>query len=111
MLKDRGTIKWTSLMLPEHVQMLKELWAEDDYQVRPVLDDQLLDEINRQMNYAVQKNKNVRLMVHLNGQQQMFVGKIQQRLNEQSIILQLSDGRKKKINIDTIVDFFTDFDL
>lgn len=28
--QDRGTIKWTSLMLTEHIAMLKEVWKEDE---------------------------------------------------------------------------------
>lgn len=28
--KDRGSIKWTSLMLPEHIEMLRNLWKEDE---------------------------------------------------------------------------------
>jgi len=37
--KDRGNIKWTSLMLPEHVQMVKEIWKEEEKVQKPVLDE------------------------------------------------------------------------
>lgn len=43
-MQDRGTKKWTSLMLPEHVEMIKQLWAEDDFEQRPILSDQQLEE-------------------------------------------------------------------
>ncbi|MDL4839717.1 YolD-like family protein [Aquibacillus rhizosphaerae] len=46
MVNDRGTIKWTSLMLPEHVEMLKKLWNEDKTQTKPLLDEQELEQIN-----------------------------------------------------------------
>lgn len=109
MLKDRGTIKWTSLMLPEHVQMLKELWAEDDCHARPLLDNQLLDELNRHMNHAIQEHKKVRLIIHLNGRQQILIGKLrQQQLDRQSVVLQLPDGDEQRINIDTIIDLQLD---
>ncbi|HLS07261.1 MAG TPA: YolD-like family protein [Bacillota bacterium] len=74
MLKDRGTIKWTSLMLPEHVQMLKELWAEDEKKLSPQLDEQLLAELNDQLKIAWQQHKKVRLTVYLNGREQHFIG-------------------------------------
>ena len=30
MIKDRGTIKWTAMMLPEHVKMLRDWEKEED---------------------------------------------------------------------------------
>lgn len=39
-LKDRGTIKWTAIMLPEHVKMLKEMFAEDEKIEKPLIDEQ-----------------------------------------------------------------------
>lgn len=39
-LKDRGTIKWTSIMLPEHVEMLKEVFEEQDHVEKPIIDEQ-----------------------------------------------------------------------
>ncbi|MYL50241.1 YolD-like family protein [Halobacillus litoralis] len=44
--RDRGTIKWTSLMLPEHVEMVKKVWEEDKRIQRPILDEQQKDEIS-----------------------------------------------------------------
>ncbi|MET3682221.1 hypothetical protein ABID56_000300 [Alkalibacillus flavidus] len=40
---DRGSIKWTSLMLPEHVDALQDIWQVQDNQQPPMLDDQQLD--------------------------------------------------------------------
>lgn len=37
--RDRGKIKWTSLMLPEHLERLREWQREDDYIERPDLAD------------------------------------------------------------------------
>ncbi|MGE6379887.1 YolD-like family protein [Peribacillus muralis] len=47
MIKDRGNIKWqSSLMLPEHVKLLRG-WAEEDkIQPKPILDEQELDLIS-----------------------------------------------------------------
>ncbi|GIP64468.1 hypothetical protein J32TS6_30230 [Virgibacillus pantothenticus] len=40
MVNDRVTIKWTSIMLPEHVEMLEEVWKEQEYKEKPILDEQ-----------------------------------------------------------------------
>jgi len=54
--KDRGTIKWTSLMLPEHVQMVKKIWKEEEKVQKPVLDEQELEEINFVLHRALHDN-------------------------------------------------------
>lgn len=46
MVNDRGTIKWTSLMLPEHVEALKKLHEEEDWKDKPIIDEHLIEEIN-----------------------------------------------------------------
>jgi len=36
--RDRGTMKWASLMLPEHVKLLQHIWREDIKVNKPELD-------------------------------------------------------------------------
>lgn len=44
MLRDRGRIKWTAMMLPEHVKMLRE-WQQEEGRVKAVeVDEQQLEE-------------------------------------------------------------------
>lgn len=43
---DRGTKKWTSLMMPEHVEMLNQAFAEQEYKEMPILDEQQVIENN-----------------------------------------------------------------
>jgi len=44
MLRDRGRIKWTAMMLPEHVRLLRE-WQEEEGHTKPVeVDEQQLEE-------------------------------------------------------------------
>ncbi|AUJ25213.1 YolD-like family protein [Virgibacillus dokdonensis] len=49
MVNDRGTIKWTSIMMPEHIEMLQEMWKEQDYKEKPILDEQQQEEINNKL--------------------------------------------------------------
>lgn len=89
MLKDRGTIKWTSLMLPEHVQLLKDLWKEDKIKKRPIIDDQTLDMMNEQLINAYVHKQLVRITFSHNGHEQSVCGTIiTLDKYSQSIILQ-----------------------
>jgi hypothetical protein len=46
-IRDRGNIIWTSLMLPEHVKLLRRYIKEEYHDVpEPILDEQQLEEIN-----------------------------------------------------------------
>jgi YolD-like protein len=46
-IRDRGNIKWTSLMLPEHVKLLRRYINEEYHDVpESILDEQQLAEIN-----------------------------------------------------------------
>jgi hypothetical protein len=46
MIRDRGNIKWTSMMLPEHVKLLRDWAKEDKYESKPELDEQQLEQMN-----------------------------------------------------------------
>ncbi|WP_347549725.1 YolD-like family protein [Pseudalkalibacillus hwajinpoensis] len=46
MIRDRGNIKWTSMMLPEHVKELRGWKAAERKEDKPVLDEQKIEEIN-----------------------------------------------------------------
>ncbi|WP_084034696.1 YolD-like family protein [Anaerobacillus alkalilacustris] len=60
-IKDRGNIKWTSMMLPEHVTMLRELKESSNYKYKPVLDEQQLEELNGIICYAIDTKTPVRI--------------------------------------------------
>lgn len=55
-LKDRGTIKWTSLMLPEHVERIKQLKKELNKVEKPEIDEQRLQEMEQIIAQAYAKN-------------------------------------------------------
>lgn len=46
MIRDRGSIKWTAMMLPEHVKILRDWTEEDTYEQKPKLDEQQVEEMN-----------------------------------------------------------------
>lgn len=51
-VQDRGTKKWVSLMLPEHVEMLKEVFIE--YKEKPELDMQEMEKIDETLKWALE---------------------------------------------------------
>ncbi|WP_079529476.1 YolD-like family protein [Halobacillus hunanensis] len=59
--RDRGTIKWTSLMLPEHVELIKEVWQEDEGVPKKVIDEQQAEENELALQRAVQEGLLVRI--------------------------------------------------
>ncbi|RXZ00846.1 YolD-like family protein [Fictibacillus sp. S7] len=42
-IRDRGAIKWTAMMLPEHVKKLREFDWDQNKKVKPELDEQQLE--------------------------------------------------------------------
>ncbi len=60
-INERGTKKWTSLMLPEHVQMLGDLEKEQDRKEKPVLDEQMITENYMIMEEALRSDLKIRI--------------------------------------------------
>ncbi|MDR0138491.1 YolD-like family protein [Metabacillus idriensis] len=57
MIRDRGNIKWTSMMLPEHVKILRELEIEQGYAAKPSVDEQQLEHFNELISLAMEENR------------------------------------------------------
>lgn len=78
MIRDRGRIKWTSLMLPEHVKMLRD-WAKEDLWEKPKeLDEQKLEEMDETIRQAVELNRQVAISYYNDNdrQNETVTGKI-----------------------------------
>ena len=56
MINDRGTKKWTSIMLPEHAKMLEHIWKESEHKDKPILDEQKLIENEMLLQGAIHDN-------------------------------------------------------
>lgn len=54
MVNDRGNIKWTSLMLPEHVEMLRALDEEEKNVEKPILSEDKLMEMEKVLQQAME---------------------------------------------------------
>ncbi|MFI5359076.1 MAG: YolD-like family protein [Halanaerobiales bacterium] len=76
MIKDRGNIKWTSLMLTEHREKLKELYERDKDIEKPVLDEQHLERLDFLLGEAVRLQANIEVLYYENRRLHQYEGKI-----------------------------------
>lgn len=76
MLKDRGTIKWTSMMLTEHVQLLKQWEQEERFIEKPDLTSWELEDLQQIIEQAARTQQQLELMIWTNGQQYSYLGAI-----------------------------------
>lgn len=87
MIRDRGRIKWTSMMLPEHVKLLRD-WAEaDSYEKEKEMDEQKLEEMNHLLLAAMEEHQSVMVTHYRYRKHELIIGQIhywdelQQRLH------------------------------
>ncbi|CEG21743.1 YolD-like protein [Planococcus massiliensis] len=74
-IKDRGGIKWTAMMLPEHVQMLRDWQKEDPFNKKPDLDAFDLEAIYEEIHLAVVRQCAIEIRLW-RSQSQVFTGTI-----------------------------------
>lgn len=76
MIKDRGNIKWTSLMLTEHREKLRELYERDKDIEKPVLDEQQLEKLDSLIREVVQFQAEVKIFYYENHRIRQYEGRI-----------------------------------
>lgn len=78
MVRDRGNIKWNSMMLPEHVKLLKEYNENLKKVEKPTLDEQKYEEFNEVIYQAVEGNMTLEFTYYQKGEIKKCVGQINQ---------------------------------
>ena len=68
MIRDRGAIKWTAMMLPEHVHSVKEALAEDKKITQPTLDEDQIHEMELLILESMEYGWNLQCEVFKNGE-------------------------------------------
>ncbi|MEH7308267.1 YolD-like family protein [Neobacillus drentensis] len=76
MIRDRGRIKWTSMMLPEHVKLLRDWVKEDLYEQKREMDEQQLELMNEILSEAVEYDQYVTITHYRNRNYEIVIGKI-----------------------------------
>ena len=64
MIKDRGKIKWTAFMLPEHNKEIGKLYREMSSVEKPVLDEQQLERLDALVKEAIRDQFTVKLVYY-----------------------------------------------
>ncbi|WP_047985260.1 YolD-like family protein [Ornithinibacillus californiensis] len=92
MVNDRGSIKWTSLMLPEHVELLRTIWSEDKRVTRPKLDEQELEVLNIRLLEAYNEQQLIQIEYYQKGRMVNIRGGIKKfdQLS-QTVVIQSSE--------------------
>ncbi|WP_188205885.1 YolD-like family protein [Alkalibacillus aidingensis] len=100
---DRGSIKWASLMLPEHVKALQEVWREEEVEKQPLLDEQQIEEYAFLLSQAYQEQSYVQVTYFLQGHYHHLVGKVLNlEVEPQTVRLETKQGDRQSIRIATI---------
>jgi hypothetical protein len=100
MINDRGTKKWTSIMMPEQIDMLQKLFAEQNHKEKPILDAQQLAENATMLQEAIENNLTVEITYFKDHDFHNVNGKVL-FIQTQNRYLQLDDLR---INLDDIIE-------
>jgi hypothetical protein len=95
-VNDRGTIKWTSLMLPEQQQILQEMWAEQSKKEKPILDKQELELLDKKLQLAIHQDIPVSITYFSDGEYEVKKGKLKQ-VNGLEKYLEFDDSTKIKL--------------
>lgn len=67
LVRDRGTKKWTSLMLPVHLKKLEEIEIKTEKVEKPLLDEYEWEEIERQIGSSLETHTPIILKVYKKG--------------------------------------------
>ncbi|SIT91798.1 YolD-like family protein [Edaphobacillus lindanitolerans] len=91
MLRDRGNIKWTAMMLPEHIHELRK-WEEEDKLVkRPELTEWDLQEIQAEIDTAMRRRCQVEVQTWRAGEIRTHIGVIE-NLDPRLKLICVADG-------------------
>lgn len=76
MLRDRGTKKWVSLMLPEHVKLLRKSLLDETKIAKPILDEQEIDTLEIIVLSAIENDHPLLFSIYKEGVIKTISGKV-----------------------------------
>lgn len=76
MIRDRGKMKWTSMMLPEHVKLLRDWANEDAYEKVKEVDEQYLEVMNETISEAMEFGSSTMITHYYNRKYELVIGHI-----------------------------------
>lgn len=106
MVNDRGNIKWTTMMLPEHAEALRQLREQQEYKDKPILDDQLMEDNAIKLQLAIHEDLTVEIKYFKNRDFYFIKGKL--RSVDRSSILTINDEDRTKIRFSDVIEVYVD---
>ncbi|MCY9058010.1 YolD-like family protein [Bacillus inaquosorum] len=104
MLRDRGTIKWTSMMLPEHLTQLKQDLMDVSKIEKPSLDDQQIEEMDLLVSEALEFNKELKFKLFNNGFVENVTGRVHYiNFEQQKLHVKNQNDNTVYINMNNII--------
>lgn len=99
-IHDRGSMKWVSLMLPEHVAELREIFTVK--KEKPLLDEQQMATIDYTLKKSLHMNEPLRLTYYDAGKLHTVEGALA-KIDQQSGYIMLCDEAGGKIPLRDVV--------
>ncbi|WP_067727684.1 YolD-like family protein [Oceanobacillus damuensis] len=106
-MNDRGSIKWTAMMMPEHIQLLNDMWKRKEYKEKPVLDEQQLEEINRKLHMAIHKHLSAEITYYADYDYRKITGKLF-KIETSEGFIKVDNEHRTKIYLNNILDIKID---
>lgn len=101
--RDRGTKKWTALMLTEHTEKLREWYAEDQLIERPVFTEWDLQTIQEEIEIAYKSKRETLIKTWKDGQVLSYQGIIKELRVQQRLIILEDPFCEEYISVDEII--------
>ncbi|MDY0405751.1 YolD-like family protein [Virgibacillus sp. 179-BFC.A HS] len=104
-MNDRGSKKWTALMLPEHVELLQSLWHNNPPALPPELDEQQLEILQYALTAAVRDQKQLDIVIYDRNERIRLAGYVK-KINREthSIVWQDCSGEIRNIGLHCIFE-------
>ncbi|MCL1696836.1 MULTISPECIES: YolD-like family protein [unclassified Lysinibacillus] len=104
MIRDRGSMKWTAMMLPEHLGLIREWKQEQFYDKKRELTEWELEEIEQTIQRAFKMQKRITLTLWSNNHLQDETGLVTGTDTVKKELLLETDVAIKRIALDEIQD-------
>lgn len=101
---DRGNIKWTAMMLPEHVELLQDLNKQQEYKSKPILDEQQMEFHGFKLAEAANKEKEVWIKYYRNHDFCETVGYVKMEEPFDNYFQCRNDDGVTRIRFDSLID-------
>ncbi|QPC46774.1 YolD-like family protein [Mangrovibacillus cuniculi] len=104
MIRDRGRIKWTSMMLPEHVKILREQQMRQNEQKQPELDMHMWEELNERLQEALDGQQLVTLTYFEGGYFQEVIGVVRKVDMLQRVLMLEGKTETRKVSMEKVTN-------